>query len=105
MKMKTRMTSMAHIYQIPPGCKYNQGYNNNNNDNNMIIIYNKSHLNVSITKLRDGAIATSGASTGKRVRGTRCHLFVTIAITMIIMRSIISKNIKFVDDFDWFQCV
>ena len=24
MKMKTRMTSMAHIYQIPPGCKYNQ---------------------------------------------------------------------------------
>ena len=67
--------------------------------------YIKSHLDVSITKLRDGAIATSGASTGKRVRGTRCHLFVTIAISMIIMRSIVSKNIKFVDDFDWFQCV
>merc|ERR1719277_1207066 len=31
-------------------------------------------LDVSITKLRDGAIATSGASTGKRVRGTRSHL-------------------------------
>ena len=89
MKMKTRMTSMAHIYQIPPVCKCN----------------NRSHLNISITKLRDGAIATSGASTGKRVRGTRCHLFVTIAIIMIIMRSIVSKNIKFVDDFDWFQCV
>ena len=56
----------------------------------------KSHLDVSVTKLRDGAIATSGASTGKRVRGTRCHLFVTIAISMIIMRSIVSKNIKFV---------
>ena len=57
--------------------------------NGPYIVSNKSHLNVSITKLRDGAIATSGASTGKRVRGTRCHLFVTIAIIMIIMRSII----------------
>ena len=65
----------------------------------------KCHLDVSITKLRDGAIATSGASTGKRVRGTRCHLVVTIEINKIIMRSICSKNIKFVDEFDWFQCV
>ena len=68
-------------------------------------IYNKCHLDVSITKLRDGAIATSGASAGKGVRGTRRHLFITIEINKISMRSICTKNIKFADEFDWFQCV
>merc|ERR1712012_870794 len=62
-------------------------------------------LDVSITKLRDGAIATSSASTGKRVRGTRRHLFITIEINKIGRRSICTKNKKFADEFDWFQCL